>query len=132
MNQTFISGIILLIMLSACSGNRQLKHSISEKSAGDEQNIPQPASASGKQWVLQSEYSDEFNETKLDLKKWDNDVYDWGVWSWEPENTWVGEGHLHLRIQYNEHQRNEKTLFYKSGIIKSANSMKQTKCERRF
>lgn len=83
------------------------------------ENVPQPLSASDGQWVLQSEYSDEFNEKSLDSKKWDNDAKDWGVWSWEPENAWVEDGRFHLRMQYQEHERGGKKLFYKSGIIKS-------------
>ena len=80
---------------------------------------PHPKSASHEHWILQSEYSDEFNEMQLDTAKWDNNVVDWGVWSWEPENAWVKEGYLHLRMQYHRHKRKGKTLFYTSGIIKS-------------
>lgn len=80
---------------------------------------PVPASDSQGRWTLLSDYSDEFNDKQLDLAKWDNDVHDWGVWSWEPENVWVKDGYLHLNIQHHQHERVKQTLFYTSGIIKS-------------
>ena len=80
---------------------------------------PKPRSDSQGQWELQSNYSDEFNQKQLDLTKWDNDVGDWGVWSWEPENAWVEGGSLQLRMQYHKHNRGKQTIFYTSGIIKS-------------
>lgn len=70
-------------------------------------------------WKLLPQYSDEFNSEVLDTAKWDNDVADWGVWSWEPENAWVDSGNLNVRMEYAEHQRGKWTLYYKSGIVKS-------------
>jgi kappa-carrageenase len=87
--------------------------------AGGETNRPKPRLDSHGQWVLQSDYSDEFNETKLDSVKWNNDVGDWGLWSWEPENAWVENGSLNLRMQYQKHHRGKLAIFYTSGIIKS-------------
>lgn len=80
---------------------------------------PQPTSDPDGQWVLQSDHSDEFSGPKLDLTKWNSDVGDWGDWSWEPEHAWVQDGNLHLRMQYQEHMRDGRTLFYTSGIVKS-------------
>jgi beta-glucanase (GH16 family) len=70
-------------------------------------------------WKLQTQYSDEFDDGELDHAKWDNDVPDWGVWSWEPGNVWVDNGRLNLRMEYGEHRRGAWTLYYKSGIVKS-------------
>jgi len=70
-------------------------------------------------WRLLPQYSDEFDSAKLDSAKWDNDVPDWGVWSWEPGNVWVKDGNLNLRMEYSEHKRSARTLYYKSGIVKS-------------
>ncbi len=86
---------------------------------GEKTKNLKPMSDSDGQWTLQSDYSDEFNHPKLDLTKWDNDPRDWGVWSWEPENSWTANGNLHLRMQYKKHTRASKILFYTSGIIKS-------------
>lgn len=80
---------------------------------------PQPASSANHNGILQQEFSDEFNGQALDTAKWDNDVADWGVWSWEPENAWVENGCLNLRMQHREHERKGKKLFYTSGIVKS-------------
>lgn len=70
-------------------------------------------------WQLLPQYSDEFDGGKLDAAKWDNDVADWGVWSWEPGNAWVSDGRLNLRMDYSEHRRGAWTLYYKTGIVKS-------------
>ncbi|MCK9199932.1 MAG: family 16 glycosylhydrolase [Gallionella sp.] len=70
-------------------------------------------------WKLVPQMSDEFGGKALDIAKWDNDVKDWGVWSWEPENAWVDNGRLNMRMKYEEHRRGQWTLFYKSGIVKS-------------
>lgn len=70
-------------------------------------------------WRLLPRYSDEFDGAALDIAKWDNDVADWGVWSWEPGNVWVKDGRLNLRMEYGEHQRGWHTLYYKSGIVRS-------------
>ena len=78
-----------------------------------------PLSSQNNAWRLLPQYSDEFDGAKLDSAKWDNDVADWGVWSWEPGNAWVGDGNLNLRMDYSEHRRGQWTLYYKSGIVKS-------------
>ncbi|MBI5889615.1 MAG: family 16 glycosylhydrolase [Nitrosomonadales bacterium] len=70
-------------------------------------------------WHLLPQYSDEFDGAGLDSAKWDNDVADWGVWSWEPGNVWVDKGLLNLRMDYSEHQRGWRTLYYRTGIVKS-------------
>ena len=70
-------------------------------------------------WKLVPQLSDEFNAKQLDIDKWDNNVADWGVWSWEPENAWVDSGRLNIRMQYKEHRRGQWTLYYKSGIVRS-------------
>lgn len=72
---------------------------------------------SGK-WVLKSEYSDEFDDDCLDSEKWNNKPASWGTWSWAPENAYVKDGNLHIRINYEPHVRSKKNLFFKSGIIR--------------
>lgn len=80
---------------------------------------PLPLASQKSSWQLKPQYSDEFDGGKLDHAKWDNDVSDWGVWSWEPANAWVSNGNLNLRMDYSVHQRSRWTLHYKSGIVKS-------------
>ena len=79
----------------------------------------QPLHSQKTAWRLLPQYSDEFDGRKLDSTKWDNDVADWGVWSWEPGNVWVSNGDLNLRMDYSEHRRGQWTLYYKAGIVKS-------------
>ncbi|MBI2439794.1 MAG: family 16 glycosylhydrolase [Lentisphaerae bacterium] len=81
--------------------------------------IPQPVAAREPLWVPRNEFSDEFDGMRLDLQKWDSGVASWGRWSWEPENAWTEKGCLKLGIQYKEHVRDGKKLFYTSGIIRS-------------
>ena len=83
------------------------------------QRVPGPGSAPPGNWILQPDFSDEFNEPALDTSKWDNDVEDWGKWSWEPYNAYLKDGSLHLRKEYNEYLRQGEKLYYKSGIIRS-------------
>ena len=78
-----------------------------------------PLKSLKKGWKLVPQMSDEFGGKALDTAKWDNDVKDWGVWSWEPGNAWVKDGRLNIRMEYSEHQRGMWTLYYKSGIVKS-------------
>ena len=71
-------------------------------------------------WTLLADYSDEFNSTSgLDLNKWDNNINDWGVWSWEPENVWLdGMGFMHIRMTNEQHVRAGKTYYFKSGAAR--------------
>lgn len=78
-----------------------------------------PLYSQKKGWRLVQQFSDEFNGAELDTAKWDNDVPDWGVWSWEPENAWVSNGKLNIRMEYSEHMRGWQKLYYTSGIVKS-------------
>lgn len=78
-----------------------------------------PLSSQNNAWRLLPQYSDEFDGAKLDSAKWDNDVADWGMWSWEPGNVAVNDGKLNLRMDYGKHQRGQWTLYYQSGIVKS-------------
>jgi len=71
----------------------------------------------GENWKQIYELSDDFEGEAVDLTKWNNDVDDWGVWSWEPENAYVQNGFLHIKMNYEPHVRNGQELYYKSGII---------------
>lgn len=79
----------------------------------------QPLSSAHGGWRLLPQYSDEFDGGRVDHAKWDDDVADWGVWSWEPDNVSVRDGKLHVRMDYQQHRRGQWTLFYRSGILKS-------------
>ncbi len=75
-------------------------------------------------WVLQPDFSDEFEGAALDTDKWKHDVPSWGAWSWAPENAFVKDGSLHIRMQYKVHSRGSKSqklqkVYYTSGIVRS-------------
>jgi len=85
---------------------------------GQSKQILQPVGIAG-EWNKIEALTDEFNASTVDSEKWNNDVNDWGVWSWEPENANVKKGNLHVRMAYEPHQRGGEHLFYKSGIVKA-------------
>jgi len=70
-------------------------------------------------WNLASAFSDEFDAAILDANKWDADVPSWADWSWDSRNALQGNGQLRLRMIYEPHMRGSNQLFYKSGIIRS-------------
>lgn len=76
----------------------------------------QPVSHPDGNWVLQDQYSDEFNQSSLDLNKWHKHSGG-GKWTWDPDNVWVSDGVLHIRMRYEQHQRNGETFHYKSGMV---------------
>lgn len=80
----------------------------------------EPLSDPNGDWTLLSRYSDEFNGASLDTSKWNKNIASWSdYWSWRPENVSVHNGHAILRMQYDPHTRNGKTVSYTSGIIQS-------------
>ena len=87
--------------------------------SGNSTTPPHPYTAPSGNWVYLPDYSDEFNQSALDTHKWNNNVADWGTWSWEPENAYVSNGSLKIRTQYAPHVRGGTTLYYTSGIIRS-------------
>lgn len=89
------------------------------REGGNASGEVKPLYSQNKTWQLVTQLSDEFDGMELDRAKWDNDVKDWGVWSWDPQNVWVDNGRLNLRMEYSAHKRGWQTLYYKSGIVKS-------------
>ena len=78
-----------------------------------------PASHPGVVWNLNNTFSDEFNTGELDIKKWNHNPSDWGTWSWEPENAYVTDTALTLRMIQKTHSRNGKEYYFQSGIIRN-------------
>jgi beta-glucanase (GH16 family) len=75
--------------------------------------------ASPGEWEFLPSQSDEFDAKEVDTKKWNLNTEDWGVWSWEPENTTQKDGSLHLQIVQQTHQRGKNTFDYTSGIARN-------------
>ena len=80
---------------------------------------PQPVGKIGGEWTFVESLSDEFDAPALDVKKWDHNPRDWGVWSWEPENAYQREGSLRLRMVQQTHRRQQQEYYYTSGIVRS-------------
>jgi beta-glucanase (GH16 family) len=81
-----------------------------------QETSPPPVGQAGDRWILQSDFSDEFNDAQLDLQKWDSTCKSWGGWTWDPQNAWIRDGVLNLRMQ--AEARNGGTA-YASGIVKT-------------
>ncbi|TWU51783.1 kappa-carrageenase [Rubripirellula reticaptiva] len=84
---------------------------------------PQPTGdvlkAGDVQWKYASEFSDEFEGSQVDTKKWNINTEDWGTWSWEPDNTSEADGSMSLQMVQHDHQRGNEKLAYTSGIARS-------------
>lgn len=73
-----------------------------------------------KTWVLNKDFSDEFNSRKLDSKKWFWKMATWGDRSWSPDNVFIKDGSLVLRARYEPHEgKKGEKYFYKLGICTS-------------
>lgn len=106
--------LFMLLMLAICHGTALAAPAC------------QPASEknSARKWKLVEAFSDEFNATKLDTHKWDNDVKSWGAWSWDKKNAYVNFGTLRIRTVYEPHTREGNKYFYTSGIIQSRQTIR--------
>lgn len=75
-----------------------------------------PVSHPDVSWNLNDNYSDEFNSGVIDEDKWDIDVNDWGTWSWKPENAYLTDTVLTLRMKQETHWRGGQQFWFTSGI----------------
>ncbi len=98
-----------------------LSHSISAIAAD-----PLPTGdigATANELMFVAEQSDEFNDDKVDLEKWNIDSKDFGPWSWEPDNVTQNDGSMHLRMVQKDHQRRGEQLHYTSGMARIDKTM---------
>lgn len=77
-----------------------------------------PVGQSG-EWKLREDLSDEFNTSQINPRKWNNHPASWGAWSWDESNTNQATGKLRIEMVHEPHLRNDRKLFYKSGIVRS-------------
>jgi hypothetical protein len=89
-------------------------------------------------WRLLTDFSDEFAAAgsgallPTNLSKWETAPSSWGQWSWDPRNVGIvssttsqqAEGevagsYMALSMTYDPHERDNTTIFYRSGIAKS-------------
>jgi len=82
-----------------------------------------PIDISPDDWVLDGDLSDQFNAASLHTSKWNNNPNDWGPWSWEANNAFVENEELTLRLRYEPHTDRNMDMFYKSGIIRSLDTL---------
>ncbi|MFI3280785.1 MAG: family 16 glycosylhydrolase [Rikenellaceae bacterium] len=95
---------------------------VSENSSTEEDDPSKPYGMVGtSQWEVIPNGTDEFDGPEIDSDKWqiDNDVTDWGVWSWEDDHSEIVDGILHTTMSFNIHERSGSTYYFYSGIVKS-------------
>ncbi len=76
---------------------------------------PDPA----KHWVLDEQFSDEFNAQAVDQEKWDKTLRPWGERAWSSDNVFLREGKLIIQARYEPHRVRGQEYFYKLGILRS-------------
>ena len=78
-----------------------------------------PVSHPDAPWLINETFTNEFNTDQLNLSDWDNNVNDWGTWSWEPDNAYITDSVLTLRMVQKTHTRNGKEFYFTSGIYRN-------------
>jgi beta-glucanase (GH16 family) len=101
---------VFLLFILATASRLHSQEAVSAHSS------PQPVGQTGDRWILQTDFSDEFNDVQLDLKKWDSNCKSWGGWTWDPQNAWIRDGFLNLQMR--TEPRNGGTA-YASGMVKT-------------
>ncbi len=81
-------------------------------------NAQKPISDPNGTWNLLSDYSDEFSSTSLDATKWDNNINNFGVWTWDPSNVYLNNGTMHIRMVNEQNTSGGVTYYFKSGAAR--------------
>lgn len=87
-----------IVMLTALAASTSLAAAANFPVSDEKVTIPKPPA--GERWILNDQYSDEFNGDKLDDTKWDNGVTLWTGRSpgrFIEENVSVGDGCLKIK-----------------------------------
>ena len=120
-----ILGISILIMIVIFSCKKDPEEPTTTTTSNfefDAVAADRPIDLNPSNWTLDKQLSDQFESANV-KGKWDKDPADWGPWSWEPDNAYQEDGILNLRLRYEEHTARNMDMFYKSGIIRSLDTM---------
>ncbi len=94
------------------------------------QHLPKSAIRGQLRWESKENRSDEFNGKEVDYSKWQENVNNFGVWSWSKDNVSMNDGVLNIQVTQETHTRtffdgcsrkqiSNFELYFKSGILKS-------------
>ncbi len=109
----------LTLPFTACDGDRQAKSAApQEAGAAKDPAAITPPPIPGK-WVLNKDFSDEFNGTEINETLWDHKLAPWGERAWSADNVFQKDGNLTIRAVYEPHTARGKQYFYKLGILRS-------------
>lgn len=72
-------------------------------------------------WKLNKQVSDEFNKRRINTNKWHfyQEEDSWGSWSWNEDNAFTQDGKLHIRMEYEPPQQEERQRYFKSAMIRT-------------
>ena len=82
----------------------------------------QPVGLKG-DWVLQKDFSDEFNDG-INTANWDQNSNDFGPWAWNSKNSVAHNGNLELTMDWDKQIKDGKQLYFSSGLIRSKKDIK--------
>ena len=121
---SFVIPIVFLIALFSCNEKKEEPIlTIDQDEFLFEATVAErPIDLNPSEWELDERLSDQFGSSTVQFK-WNRDPADWGPWSWEPDNAFQEDDILNLRIRYEEHSERGMDMFYKSGIIRSVDTI---------
>ena len=122
----FIKALLILVLFSCGTTNTEdlnIETEQPNQEIDNSKNGESPIGVNPNDWILDTSISDEFNTNSVNLSKWINNPNDWGPWSWEPDNTYQKEEVLNIRMRYEEHSARGFDMFYKSGILRSKDTI---------
>ncbi len=71
------------------------------------------------------EFSDEFNQKRIDYTKWNTPEDAFAAWTFKSENVKLdGEGNLLLTVKHDEHTKRNKDFYFSSGMLRSKKTTK--------
>lgn len=80
----------------------------------------------GESWILQENFSDEFEEQSIDWSKWyeSSSLPNTTGWLWNNnQNVSVNDGIASFTMRQNENNAEDRGTYFKSGILKSKNTV---------
>lgn len=116
--------IMLLLVLFSCGEDEPERPPVvPDNYEFDEATAQRPIDLNPDEWELDEDLSDQFGSANIRSNKWLNNIDDFGPWSWHVDNTYQEDDILNIRMRYEEHTDRGMDMFYKTGIIRSLDTI---------